>query len=51
MCVKAEFHSVEVSKGAEILLFTRENVTRKLERMLRLNNLLLVKLLLARKFH
>ena len=47
--VKADFQSVEFSERAEILLFVGENVTLKLNRMLRLSNILLSKIPLARK--
>ena len=32
LCIKADFQSAEFSERAEILLFTRENVTLKLNR-------------------
>ena len=48
--VKANFQSVEFSERAEILLFTRENVALKLNRLLRLSNILLSKIPPARKF-
>ena len=47
---KANFQSVEFSERAEILLFTRENVALKLNRLLRLSNILLSKITPARKF-
>ena len=47
--VKADFLSVEFSERAEILLFTRENVALKLNRLLRLSNFLLSKIPSARK--
>ena len=47
--VKANFQLVGFSERAEILLFRRENVALKLNRLLRLSNILLCKILPARK--
>ena len=49
LAIKANFQSVEFSERAEILLFTRENVALKLNRLLRLSNFLLSKIPPARK--
>ena len=46
--VKANFQSVEFSERAEILLFTRENVALKLNRLLRMSNISLSKIPPAR---
>ena len=49
-CIKANFQSVEFSERAVILLFTREKVALKLNRLLRLSNILLSKIPPDRKF-
>ena len=46
--LKANFQSVEFSERPEILLFTRENVALKLNRLLRLSNISLSKIPPAR---
>ena len=46
--IKANFQSVEFSERAEILLFTRENVALKMNRLLRLSNISLSKIPPAR---
>ena len=48
-CLKASFQSVEFSERAEILLFTRENVALKFNRLLRLSDILLSEIPPARK--
>lgn len=47
--VKADFQSLEFSERAEFLLYARENVVLKLNRKLRLSDLLLSKIPPARK--
>ena len=49
LTVKADFQSVEFSERVEILLFTREDVALKLNRLLRLSIILLSKIPPARK--
>ena len=46
--LKANFQSVEFSERAEILLFTRENIALKLNRLLQLSNISLSKIPPAR---
>ena len=47
--LKADFHSVEFSEWAEILLFAGESVALKLNRHLRLSSFLLSRIPTARK--
>ena len=47
--LEANFQSVKFSERVEIILFTRENVALKLNRLLRLSNILLSKIPPAQK--